>query len=256
MNVSFLSYIGVTGIMHRYEAESLLGIMPDNNCRKLMLGVLVSDKTLHLGRNNHPNSHPQTANIADIFPDDPRALNFIHYYAENDRTLADDLFRLAGLGGGHLHGFQLNMPWPNARAIEQYRAWFPEHHIVLQIRTDAMRIAIRSPQEIAARIVPYQHLVNTVLLDASGGYGKSLSVESAYPILAALLIKFPHIGRAVAGGLCAKTLPDIRPLVRDHPDLSFDAQGRLRKPDGTLDLQASAEYLVKGLEICGIPAAA
>jgi len=57
------------------------------------------------------------------------------------------------------------------------------------------------------------------------------------------------MGLGVAGGLSPTTLDLVRPLTNEFPDLSIDAEGRLRTPEDHLDLAVSSEYLRKAFEM-------
>jgi len=47
-----------------------------------------------------------------------------------------------------------------------------------------------------------------------------------------------QVGIGVAGGLDAENVRELAPLLRDWPDLSLDAEGRLREADDTLGAKA------------------
>lgn len=93
----------------------------------------------------------------------------------------------------------------------------------------------------------------TLLYDASGGFGVDLPSDG---LLSALEPYFklcnasPGLRLAIAGGLCEKTIGSYRSVVdayagleRALPGLSVDAQGKLRKSDGSMDLDAAKRYI-------------
>jgi hypothetical protein len=93
----------------------------------------------------------------------------------------------------------------------------------------------------------------TLLYDASGGFGIDLPSRGLLPALEpyfTLCNSSACMRLAIAGGLCDETIDSYRfvidayaALERALPGLSVDAQGKLRKPDGSMDLDAAKRYI-------------
>ncbi len=152
-------------------------------------------------------------------------------------------------GDSNLDGFQLNMAWPNPRALEKYCRAYSDMQIVLQIGNHALDIVHYSPGLLAEKVKEYDGLIEYVLLDESGGLGKLLDVKKTRRYLDALAETGMDIGLGIAGGLGPSTLDHIDLLAKDFPSLSIDAEGRLRDQNDHLDLNVTQEYLRKALEI-------
>lgn len=238
-------YIGITGFMFLNDALHVLNAVPANANRLVMIGVLASLKTMRGIQNKWPNRYPTMDKIAGIFPDHSSALNLIHYNTKEKETLGDQLIAMTKFGGRNLHGFQLNIAWPSLDVLAEYKKAHPAKQIVLQIGEHAFEMVNHSPEQLAARVAEYDEVVEYVLLDPSGGYGKPFDPERARDHLLALKAKNLGLGLGVAGGLSPATLNLVEPLVREFPDLSIDAEGRLRTPEDHLDLAVSSEYLRK-----------
>lgn len=237
-------YIGITGFMSLNDALHVLNIVPTNAERLIMIGVLASLKTMRGIQNKWPNRYPSMDKIAGIFPRHPRALNLIHYNTKEIDALGDQLIAMTNFGGENLHGFQLNIAWPSPAALEAYRKTNPSKQIVLQIGGHAFEMVNRSPEILSAKVArEYSGLVEYVLLDPSGGYGRPFDPERAQEYLNALKESNLDIGLGVAGGLSPATLNLVESLTRDFPNLSIDAEGRLRTTDDHLDLNVASEYL-------------
>jgi hypothetical protein len=58
-----------------------------------------------------------------------------------------------------------------------------------------------------------------------------------------------NIGLGVAGGLGPDSLNLVEPLIAKFPNLSIDAEGRLRNNQNDLDLKAMSDYLAKALQL-------
>jgi len=240
-------YIGITGFMSLNDAMQVLGAIPINTDRLVMIGVLASLKTMRGIQNKWPNRYPTMDRIAGIFPDYPLALNLIHYNTKEKDTLGDQLIAMTEFGGANMHGFQLNIAWPSLDVLAEYRKAYPTKQIVLQIGGHAFEMVNHSQEQLAAKVAEYDGVVEYVLLDPSGGYGKPFDQDRARDYLMALKAQNLGMGLGVAGGLSPTTLDLVRPLANKFPDLSIDAEGRLRTPEDHLDLAVSSEYLFKAL---------
>ncbi len=221
--------------MSSAEVRAALDAFPDCG-RLLMVGVLVSEKTLAGKPNKYPLRYPRRENIAGVFVDDPRCLNLVHYATESRLGTGAEIIEAMRAGGPLCHGVQLNTRWPETWRLEQalvaglevFREVFSAARLVVQLRPDG------SPaSEIAARacyVAARGRGATDVLIDSSGGLGTSLDPRRAREFVDAIELgkkAFGYeLGVGIAGGLCAETLPEIADLVR--AGVSTDAEGRLR----------------------------
>lgn len=242
-------YIGITGFMRPEEVAAVLEALPESPIRVVMVGVLASWKTLNGIPNKYPRLFPRIEHISNIFPNHPFAVNLIHYSTDEPSTLSDQLVRLTGLGGPNLHGFQLNIVWPDIESLEAYRRQHSETRIVLQIGSKAFSMIEDSPPMLVAKVSEYIDLVTDVLLDPSGGRGQPFNTGQAREYLYALRERDSDIGLGVAGGLGPSTLELVEPLLLEFPELNIDAQGQLRNQEGDLDLERAITYLLKALQM-------
>ena len=243
-----MSYIGVTGFSKREEVSAALEAYKGNN-RKLMVGVLATWKSLR-GIPMKPiwaKQTPDPQDIKNIFIDDARALNLVHFSTEEgqEHSIADDMLAIHRLGGEHIHGFQLNMTWPSIDQLRTYKEKVSgECYIVLQIGRHAVESA-GTPFMVSSILTEYRGVVDAILLDSSGGRGKPFDAERARHILLAIRDKMDDIGLGVAGGLGPHSLDLLEPLLTDFPDINIDAQGRLRNEENELDSRLVRFYIYK-----------
>ncbi|MBI4524882.1 MAG: hypothetical protein HY695_13850 [Deltaproteobacteria bacterium] len=154
------SYIGVTGFTRAAEARQALQCFAGSSARKLMVGVLVSSRTLSGRANRRPGRYPNIERIREIFHEHPAALNLIHYNTDAPATLSSELLRLVDVSGAHLHGFQLNIAWPNVGEIEAFKKGTgSKQRIVLQIGGRAMKRVDHSPQKLADMVARYTGII-------------------------------------------------------------------------------------------------
>ncbi len=248
-------YVGITGFTSRNEVESVLDSMPRDSNRLLMVGVLASLKaTLRGLKNKWPNRYPERKHISEIFVRDRRTLNLIHYSTKEPESLTEQLVEMTKLGGQNFEGFQLNIAWPSRDAILAYHKVCGGKFIVLQIGGKAFKASNTkdySPKELAEKISWYEHVVDYVLLDPSGGLGIPFDTERARTYLNAIRERGTDLGLGVAGGLSPTTLDLVQPLLSDFPDLNWDAEGKLRDEQDNLVLKTSVEYVQKSCSLTG-----
>lgn len=233
-----MKYCGITGFVSRGEVDACLAALPEG--LTLMCGVLVSEKTLRGERNKYWRRYAAPTAIAGIFSDDPRCLNLIHYCSDVPPDAAT-VRRLQTIGGERCHGFQFNVAWPEPATL----AALAGDHVVLQFRPGKSEMAALMRAAHAARGTTVH-----VLLDASGGTGRAMNVPDTRAHVRAVREYVPGARVGIAGGLCAETLPEVIPLVREY-DLSIDAEGRLRDGDegGDINIDKARAYLRAASEI-------
>ena len=247
-----LPYVGITGIGTPAESAALVPIAVSQKQRRLMIGALVSSNSMAGKANRWPHRYPPPSNLAAIFSDHPASFNVVHYNTHQPSTLAGQLTEIAELAGGCLHGFQLNMAWPAPSQLESFRVRCPNIQVILQLNRQAFETAERLPGGVAEKLRrEYQGLFDHALLDLSAGRGEILDPEWAADQLRRLYSADLDAGFGVAGGLSAETLPMIGPLLQEFPNLSIDAEGRLRDQNDFLDLVQAEKYLLKALEMFG-----
>lgn len=236
-------YIGITGVRTAEEVKALIDCFHTDGHRLLMIGVLASQKTLNGLANKWPHRYPKTEDISRIFIGDSRCLNLIHYSTDDLENLTRQLRRLESHGGRHLQGIQLNIKWPDANAVGIYKELAPQQRIVLQVGAAAMAKHQNEPDRIAKALTKYRGKIDSILIDPSGGNGQMFDIEQTLAILRAVRRARPELGLGVAGGLSCRTLAAIEPILREFPDISIDAEGKLRDADGRLDLAAAKAYI-------------
>jgi phosphoribosylanthranilate isomerase len=239
------SYIGVTGFNHRDQIASVLSALPLGADQLVMIGVLVSSKTLRGETNKYPARYPNPDQFRYIFQSHHRALNLLHFASDEPDKLIDDMFRAQEKAGQHCHGFQINAPWPQKRMLEGYKktAFFDKKTVVLQCGPRAIQECGGSPEKIAQRARSYGDAIDYVLIDPSGGTGKGFAIPFARRCFEELS-GIEHIGLGIAGGLSADNVDRLRPLMRKFGAFSVDAEGKLRtQPDDKFDLHAARLYV-------------
>ena len=248
-------YIGITGITKPSEVAVALSVLPENGNRKLMVGVLVTWKSLRSVpmKPKWAKQMPDPSQISRLFLNDRRVLNLVHFSTEEGQEylILDDLLKIHELAGPNFHGFQLNhFGWPDPQLMKQHRrvvGYRP--HIVLQIGQKAIEATDGTAQDIANKLSYYIDLVDDILLDPSGGLGKPFDTERAREILREIKKQKWHIGLGVAGGLGPDSLGLVQPLVEEFPELSIDAQGRLRNAEYDLDIEAAKTYVLRASQM-------
>jgi len=247
-------YIGVTGFMSREEISEALSVFPFSVPRKLMVGILVSWKSLR-GiplKKRWQKQFPSPRLVRDLFSDDQRVINLVHYSTEEGKEefLVEDMLNIHNLVGKNLHGFQLNISWPEIQLLKECREReLTNTYIVLQISRKAVEMTGNTLQGVVDALSRYVELIDAVLLDPSGGRGQPFDTARAREFLTAITHQGWDISLGVAGGLGPDTLHLVEPLISEFPKLNIDAQGQLRDSEFNLDIKRTKTYLKKALRM-------
>lgn len=249
------SYVGVTGFMTHQEVVNTLKDIDFQKTEKLlMIGVLASLKSIQGITNKWPQRYPLIGEIRKIFPTNQNCLNLIHFNTSEPENLLSQMLYLTDIAGEQLNGFQLNLTWPSAKTVERYKRIHNGKSIVLQIGSRAFEEVSHSPQKLADRVHnEYEGLIDYVLLDPSGGTGAPFNPRITRGYLEALSTQKNDFGLGIAGGLSPSTLDLIEPFIKDFPELSIDAEGKLRTPEDNLSVSITRDYIQKSLELFSEP---
>jgi hypothetical protein len=247
-------YIGITGFTKPEEVAFALNIFPKDGNRKLMVGVLATYKSLR-GIPMKPRWAKQTPNpeaIEKIFPDDERVINLVHFSSEvgQNPSILNDLLKIHELAGPNFHGFQLNLVWPEIQVLKEYKRKVGfGYQIILQIGQKSIEVVGATPEGVVEKLSYYVDVIDGILFDLSGGLGKQLDTELAREFLFVIKARGWNLGLGVAGGLGPQSLPLVKPLLSDFPDLSIDAQSQLRNAENDLDTELVKAYLQQALQM-------
>lgn len=250
-------YIGITGFMTSEELERVSGnFLYTEGDPFLMAGILVSRKTFREQGNKWPNRYPKFLEIDKITREVIENVGqYIHYHTEAKEW--DLLVELMALVGSYpsVYGIQLNLAWPNLSSLRKFKELSRGNcELILQVGREAMFMLDDSPDKVAGILSNYarhDNVVNYVLLDASGGYGIEMNLVRTENYLQAIYDKGLHekFGVVIAGGLSHKNLERILPLFERFPNLSIDAEGKLRGRDDHLDIGKAIHYANSALSL-------
>ncbi len=258
-NIMNRPYIGVTGFCDTEEVKvaevAAFGFDSHPHPLKdyqLMIGILVSHKTLVGGKSKFPQRYPELKIIKKLLFDSPDILNLVHYNTHNPH-FSSELEQICEIAGQNLQGFQLNICWPDPREIEKFKRLNSISTIVLQISKHAFKKVGDQPKALVNKLKnDYSNLIEYALLDPSGGYGKEMDLQKTDDYLSEIHFAGldQKIGIGIAGGLHAQNLSSIAPLVKKFPNLSIDAEGKLRDNDtDLLKISAMIEYITEAKKV-------
>jgi hypothetical protein len=218
--------------------------------RKLHVGVMTSFKVLRGLPSKWTTAFPPPHTIKDIFVPDSEILNVVHYADYKGEDILNSLIDATLCGGPFMQALQLDMVWPDPADIRAYHKTFPLHQLILQINQQALDAVENNPERVIQRLREYGDALSYMLFDKSGGRGIPMDAEALRPFVELTYRSFPGIGVVVAGGLGPNSTDLAEPLAKDYPQISWDAQSKLR-PSGSaldpIDWKMGADYLVRGL---------
>lgn len=241
-------YIGITGFTHHDQVSEVLNSsLAGNTDRLVMAGVLVSNRTLRGETNKWPNRYPRPELLKNIFPRFKCLLNLIHFNTKEPENLLDDMCKAQDIVGVNCDGFQLNIAWPDPKVLEKYKtkAQFRRKVVVLQCGSKAIEEVGRNSVRLALKVKEYAGLIDYVLVDPSGGYGKEFDCHFAFNCFRHLMEHAPDVGAGIAGGLHAENVSDMLTALLQRFEFSIDAEGKLRNKDDHLDMVLASDYLRK-----------
>lgn len=250
-------YIGITDFRNAQQVKFMLEAFNSRKSirsnRILHVGVMMSRKTLLGLPSKWTNAFPTNSEIAEILSV-PEVYNVLHYADyEIDPDLHRNLRQALMYGGDNMDAIQLDMIWPDSTTIAHVVASSHANiEVILQIGKNAIEAEGNDPKSVVNRLARYDGAIDRVLLDKSMGNGLGMDAHALLPYARAIRDRFPNLGIAAAGGLGPNTIHLVEPLVREFPDLSIDAQGKLR-PSGSaldpVDWDMAKEYIHKALQL-------
>ena len=251
-----IPYIGITDFMTFEQVQRMLTVFKSNlepkQNRRLHVGVMMSYKTLHNLETKWTQAFPPKETISEIFGSD-ETMNCLHYADYDAIDVYQSLTQAIDFGGSGINTLQLDMVWPNPDHIAYaVHTSGKQLEVILQVGKNAIDQANDNPQEIVRRLRSYEGIIQHVLLDKSMARGLGMDAIGFIPFVHAIKEAFPELGIVAAGGLGPESMELVEPLYREFPDISIDAQGRLR-PSGNaldpIDWNMAEGYLIKALQL-------
>lgn len=252
-----IPYIGITDFTNFGQVDRMIGVFNSHKrpggARRLHVGVMMSHKTLYGLETRFTKIFPVKETIAKIFSSD-EVMNCLHYADYDHHSgIISDLTKAIWSGGIGINALQLDMTWPQPGDIAQAtHASRKKLEVILQVGKKAIELCNNDPKEVVERLRDYEGVIHYVLLDKSMGHGHSMDAHGLIPFACAIRENFPELGLAVAGGLGPDSMELVQPLLDAFPDISFDAEGKLR-PSGSImdpvDWDMAAAYLIRALEL-------
>lgn len=256
MNIN--PYVGITDFTSFKQVTKMLTVFrrykSPGSQRVLHVGVMMSFKTLNNIETKWSKAFPPKNTIADIFrPNDDDVYYCLHYADYNHDTKFTDLVRGLEYAGQFVHAIQLDMPWPDPEVVASgVHTSHKQIEVILQIGKRPIDECNSDPAEVVRRLGDYDGVIHRVLLDKSMGRGLGMDATELIPFAQAIRDRFPDLGLVVAGGLGPDSIGLVEPLVKVFPDISIDAQGRLRQSGSALDpidWDMAGAYLAKALRL-------
>lgn len=258
-------YIGISGVTSVEQQAGLLdyfrgqGLAGD---RDLAVGVKAVHNTQFLDKENkygrawYPVGEDEFAKALE-----PRAhsLNVAQTFLDPayvDDPIYRDVFinRIRRRGAPWLGAIQFDMLPPSLLPFVESVKCESGLKMLLQVHGEIMRTL--GPEKVVRMLGRYAYALDYVLFDASHGKGVRLNTDSLRPFLEAAYAssELQAVGISVAGGLNSTAVrQDLPILVREYPDLSWDAEGQLHPVNAAglrpLDMNASKSYLAASAEL-------
>lgn len=228
-------YIGITGFTTIDQINEIIDYwdkIKNNDGTKLMIGVLVSPKTLNNTLTNQRYPFKNTLNqIFNRILENDDLFRVIHYNTRNP-FFAEEVEHL--FKSFNCDGVQLNISNPDPYEIKKLKKSIPDNkRIIFQANNSILN---------ALHIYPFKKIepfIDYCLIDPSGGRGIVNSFEYIDQKIQSIKNKLPKIHIGLAGGFN----PDnIQTYVQKYPKYSFDVESGVRT-NNIFDLDKAKIYL-------------
>ncbi|EKE21778.1 MAG: hypothetical protein ACD_7C00126G0002 [uncultured bacterium] len=252
-------YVGITGFETIGQVNTMLDVFERSQKEllnpikyKLMIGLMISYKTLNDIPSKWSSIWVPKENIKHLFIEHPLACNALHYADYDGKTETKHLVSAVGYGGRDIHALQLDMIWPSDEMLSELKKEYPKIDIVLQVSTPALAQVEDDPSRLIKRLEEYEGLIDFVLLDKSMGRGKRMDALGLIPFVDGIINSMLSLDITFAGGLGPDTLHLGQLLVNKYSGLSIDAQAQLTLTGNAMDpinWTRAAKYLYKALKM-------
>lgn len=229
-------YIGVTGFKTQGEVRVANAIYRNSGIWDTeyvpMYGFITSDNRLK-DRTIGGDTSPALEQLPALLRESSKgALTMIHHYTKNKEDLVYEVVSIFNTGGIYANGLcralQLNATWPDVDSIKEIKKVLPEMNVVVSLTEKAL-----ADPELVQKARQYEKLATYMLIDPSGGKGKELDVKKGYDLIHKLHEVMPLMDFGLAGGFDGNNIGTATKQVEwFDPQVSFDAQGRLRNDIG------------------------
>ncbi len=259
-------YIGVSGVVNP-EQQAALGAAFDaqgfDTSRVLALGVKATHKPQWLekenkyGREWYPVGDELTHALARHESELHVAQVFLDLSLVQDNEYREHFMeRIHRRGRAWLNAVQFDM-LPIGRDpslpdfIEKLKS---KTGLTILLQAHSGMMESYNPEQLAR--VMSDFAADYVLLDSSHGKGVRLDTDRLRPYVEALYASdsLSSVGIGIAGGLNAEVVAsDLPELVGDFPDISWDAEGQLHRPNEDnkrpVNLDDARDYLAASAEV-------
>lgn len=260
------SYIGVSGVVNPEQQIVLGNIFGEQrfgDSRTLALGVKATHKTQMLDIENKYGRewYPVGGEFIDVLDQRESELHVAQVFI--DPELAKDehyrnnfIDRVHRRGRLWLNAIQFDMlPIGEDNSLPGFIEDVKNEtklKILLQAHSGLMESY--SPRDLAKLLGGFA--LDYVLLDSSHGKGVRLDINKLRPYVEAIYESddLKHVGVGIAGGLNAEIVAnDLPEIVKIYPDLSWDAEGQLHRPDRSnkrpINLGDAGEYIIASSKV-------
>lgn len=221
---------------------------------RIAVGMLMSEKT---GLKNTPNRH------GPIYPTQTPAHDIayrryrtdlsieplrvvVHYNTDHPEYIASQLQEATEQIQQGIDGVQVNNL--EAHEIDGLRSFRQERRMPAVLQIHRRFLNTYTPGDLTELLRQKREACDYIWLDMSGGEGEPLNREQLLPFIKEIT-EDPELadkGVGLAGGLNGENIQKIEPLLREEPNLSWDAQrGVQTKEDGQyrFDTDKAAKFL-------------
>lgn len=250
-----MRYIGITGITQKSEIDALIPYLHKDYA--IMVGILVSYKILE-GENNNKVRYVKKENLTELckYAKEKGFFTVIHYNSRN-RMCHGEISKILKNHSieDQIDGIQLNVNNPPLTLFSMLKMEYPSIKLIFSVNrsiiTDNKNNILADADLEGKFMCLFKGLmsesIDYVLIDLSGGRGKTIDVIFASKLALMILQMNYKIEIGFAGGLSDENLIPIllnlETEIGQSDFFSIDAESKLRDESDQLDIKKLITYV-------------
>ncbi len=224
------NYIGITGFTEKIQVLDTMNFIKDINSKKnYMFGFLVSSKTINFTETKNKRylnfkNFKELKELMKFSSNRENIVNMLHFNTSK-RDFFEELKPLLLELGDCVEAIQFNLSFIEIEEYKKLRKEFPNIKFLFQLNEGLKKKYSIDFLRETLKDIEFEY----ILIDASGGRGKTFEPKTLKEIYETLELNKLNINVGIAGGLSGENVKEtINELNKLNIDYFIDAESRLR----------------------------
>jgi len=239
-------FILLTGLTRPEHTSSIRAAAERLTSRRALVGGIIGAEAFGAPAGKHPKRLVSASDLQHVFSADPKVGGIVVYEGPATKNFAQRLEDAYQLGGQHCEGVLAAVPWPEPSDILRFRQDHSEASVLLDLYPAAFARIKGDADELVRRLRTYEGVVDAAVLNPH----QTLLPTQFIGYVRAIRRAGVDIHLVAGGGLTINRLPDLKPVLRECPDLSLVVCGGIRNSLDELVPGLAAAFLLEGDRLC------